>query len=341
MAAAANFGVRHRSSRCRENVSPPGKDNARIGRVRADRPSRLRDRKYPLVSMKVVLPDRPSSSFPTARPASTRRGRSGRGSPSRPCSCARTAPCRICACRSRTAQRIQILTTRDTDDPDALVRPAPLHRAPARGGGAPALPGRQGRDRPADRERLLLRLRVPGADPRGRTSSGSRRRSAGSSRRAASGRVRKSARGSEAALRRGGRAVQGRARRHRRRRDLPLHPGRLHRPLPRPAPAGLEADQGAEADGPRRRVLARRRDEAAADADLRHRVLPQEDLDAYLERLEEARKRDHRRLGPQLDLFHLDEHSPGSPFWHPKGMVIWNVLEDLRRRENAAAATSR
>jgi threonyl-tRNA synthetase len=62
----------------------------------------------------------------------------------------------------------------------------------------------------------------------------------------------------------------------------------------------------------------------------------QEDLDAYLERLEEARRRDHRRLGVQLDLFHFDEHSPGSPFWHPKGMVIWNVLEDIRRRENAA-----
>ena len=60
----------------------------------------------------------------------------------------------------------------------------------------------------------------------------------------------------------------------------------------------------------------------------------QADLDAYLERLEEARRRDHRRLGPQLDLFHLSEHSPGSPFWHPKGMVIWNELEDLRRREN-------
>jgi threonyl-tRNA synthetase len=61
----------------------------------------------------------------------------------------------------------------------------------------------------------------------------------------------------------------------------------------------------------------------------------QEDLDAYLERLEEARKRDHRRVGAQLDLFHFDEHSPGSPFWHPKGMVIWNELEALRRRENA------
>src|SRR5436190_16335727 len=59
------------------------------------------------------------------------------------------------------------------------------------------------------------------------------------------------------------------------------------------------------------------------------------DLDAHLARLEEARKRDHRRLGVQLDLFHLSEQAPGMPFWHPKGMVIWNVLEDLRRRENA------
>jgi threonyl-tRNA synthetase len=61
----------------------------------------------------------------------------------------------------------------------------------------------------------------------------------------------------------------------------------------------------------------------------------QEDLDAYLERLEHARANDHRRLGPQLDLFHLEDASPGSPFWHPKGMTLWNVLEDLRRAENA------
>src|SRR5947207_1729008 len=60
----------------------------------------------------------------------------------------------------------------------------------------------------------------------------------------------------------------------------------------------------------------------------------QADLDAYLERIEEAKRRDHRRLGPQLDLFHLSDVSPGSPFWHPKGMVIWNELEALRRRLN-------
>jgi threonyl-tRNA synthetase len=59
-----------------------------------------------------------------------------------------------------------------------------------------------------------------------------------------------------------------------------------------------------------------------------------QDLQAYLERLEEAKRRDHRALGPQLDLFHLSEHAPGMPFWHPKGMVIWNILEDVRRREN-------
>jgi threonyl-tRNA synthetase len=61
----------------------------------------------------------------------------------------------------------------------------------------------------------------------------------------------------------------------------------------------------------------------------------EEDLKAYLERIEEARARDHRRLGLQLDLYHFDEHSPGSPFWHPKGMMIFNTLEELRRRENA------
>jgi len=59
------------------------------------------------------------------------------------------------------------------------------------------------------------------------------------------------------------------------------------------------------------------------------------DLEEYLHRLEEARRRDHRRLGRELDLVHFDEHSPGSPIWHPNGMAIWNALEALRQRENA------
>jgi threonyl-tRNA synthetase len=59
------------------------------------------------------------------------------------------------------------------------------------------------------------------------------------------------------------------------------------------------------------------------------------DLEEHLHRLEEAKRRDHRRLGKQLDLFDFSELAPGMPFWRPRGMVVWNVLEDLRRRENA------
>ena len=87
------------------------------------------------------------------------------------------------------------------------------------------------------------------------------------------------ARGRTAALPRRERGLQGRARRHGRGPDLALHAGcalrrhHLHRPVPRAAPPGLAPDQGAPADRPRRRVLARRREEHAADADLRHRVL--------------------------------------------------------------------
>jgi threonyl-tRNA synthetase len=61
----------------------------------------------------------------------------------------------------------------------------------------------------------------------------------------------------------------------------------------------------------------------------------QKDLDAYLHRVEEAKRRDHRRLGRELGLFDFSELAPGMPFWQPKGMVVWNALEDLRRRENA------
>jgi threonyl-tRNA synthetase len=59
-----------------------------------------------------------------------------------------------------------------------------------------------------------------------------------------------------------------------------------------------------------------------------------DDLEAHLQRLEEAKRRDHRRLGPQLDLFHFSERSPGSPIWHPKGMAIWQELERIRVSEN-------
>ena len=57
-----------------------------------------------------------------------------------------------------------------------------------------------------------------------------------------------------------------------------------------------------------------------------------DDLQQYLTRLEEAEKRDHRKLGRELDLFHIDEHSPGTVFWHPKGWTVWQEVEQYMRR---------
>jgi threonyl-tRNA synthetase len=57
------------------------------------------------------------------------------------------------------------------------------------------------------------------------------------------------------------------------------------------------------------------------------------DLQAYLTRLEEAEKRDHRRIGRQMDLFHLQEEGKGMVFWHPKGWTLWRALEAYMRRQ--------
>ncbi|MCC7039527.1 MAG: threonine--tRNA ligase [Burkholderiales bacterium] len=57
-----------------------------------------------------------------------------------------------------------------------------------------------------------------------------------------------------------------------------------------------------------------------------------DDLDAYLHRIEEAEKRDHRKLGRQLDLFHTQDEAPGMVFWHPKGWSIWQQVEQYMRR---------
>src|SRR5437016_5411442 len=63
----------------------------------------------------------------------------------------------------------------------------------------------------------------------------------------------------------------------------------------------------------------------------------QVDLDSYLHRLEEAERRDHRRLGREMDLFHFQEDAPGSVFWHPKGWALFQGLENyIRRRQSAA-----
>ena len=56
-----------------------------------------------------------------------------------------------------------------------------------------------------------------------------------------------------------------------------------------------------------------------------------EDLQNHLTQLEEAEKRDHRKLGRELDLFHIDEHAPGLVFWHPKGWSVWQKVEQYMR----------
>ncbi|MBQ9682458.1 MAG: threonine--tRNA ligase [Neisseriaceae bacterium] len=62
-----------------------------------------------------------------------------------------------------------------------------------------------------------------------------------------------------------------------------------------------------------------------------------DDLKAYLYRLEEAEKRDHRKLGKQLDLFHLQDETPGMVFWHPDGWTLWQIIEQHMRKELNAA----
>ncbi|MDO9237471.1 MAG: threonine--tRNA ligase [Aquabacterium sp.] len=57
-----------------------------------------------------------------------------------------------------------------------------------------------------------------------------------------------------------------------------------------------------------------------------------DDLAQYLTRLEEAEKRDHRKLGRELDLFHIDDHAPGVVFWHPKGWTVWQAVEQYMRQ---------
>src|ERR1700680_1865024 len=63
----------------------------------------------------------------------------------------------------------------------------------------------------------------------------------------------------------------------------------------------------------------------------------QEELETYLKQIEEAEKRDHRKLGREMDLFHFQEEAPGSVFWHPKGWTLFQTLENyIRRRQSEA-----
>ena len=203
------------------------------------------------------------------------RARSDRSSPSRRSSCASTAASRICGSRSPTASKIQLLTTRDTSDPDALavLRHSSAHLlAEAVRRLYPGVKVAIGPpiengfyydfDFPEPiREEDLERIQAEIArELEGGSRAGRARRSRATRRASASRRRASRTRSSSSTPPRGTSPCTRRR-------------GGVHRPVPRPAPAGLEADQGAEAHRPRRRVLARRLDEAAADAHLRHRVL--------------------------------------------------------------------
>ena len=287
--------------------------------------------------MKVILPDRPSWNFPTARRASTPRARSGRSSPSRPCSCARTAPCRTCACRSRTAQPIQILTTRDKDDPDALsvLRHSAAHLL------AEAVrrlyPGVKVAIGPPIENGFYYDFEFP--EPI--REEDLERIEAEIKRELEEGRSweREEISADEAKQRFAEEnepykvelvdTAEG---------DISLYTQGDFTDLCRgPHLQNSKPIKALKLTVARRRVLARRRAQHAADADLRHGLL----LAGRPRRAPRAARAGARRAttagsGTQLDLFHFDEHSPGSPFWHPKGMAIFNALEDLRRRENRA-----
>ena len=156
------------------------------------------------------------------------------------------------------------------------------------------------------------------------------------------------ARRGAARVRGGGRAVQGRARGHGRGGHHPLHAvarrrGRVHRPVPRPAPAGLEADQGAQAHRARRRLLARRLRQPAAHAHLRHRLLPaggpRRPPRAARARAP-ARPPPARQRARPLPL--SATHSPGLAVLAPEGHGdLERARGSAAAREPRAAATSR
>ena len=118
-----------------------------------------------------------------------------------------------------------------------------------------------------------------------------------------------------------------------------LQAGRLVRPLPRPAhDLDRQGRHRLQADEGRGRLLARR----FSNREMLSRIYgtafaKQEELDAYLKQIEEAEKRDHRKLGREMDLFHFQEEAPGSVFWHPKGWTLFQALENYIRRRQAAA----
>ena len=186
--------------------------------------------------------------------------------------------------------------------------------------GAVAVARHAGHHRPGDRERLLLRLLPQPAVHAGRPA---RHRKEDEGDRRARQTLHQGnlvARAGQENLPRHGREFQGRAgRRHSGRpADQDLQAGRLVRSLPRPAhDLDRQGRQRLQADEGGRRLLARRFSKNPMLTRIYGTAFAkQEELDAYLKQIEEAEKRDHRRLGREMDLFHFQEEAPGSVFWH-------------------------
>jgi threonyl-tRNA synthetase len=110
-------------------------------------------------------------------------------------------------------------------------------------------------------------------------------------------------------------------------------PGPVVRPLPRPA-HGLDRPVGDAFKLTKVAGAYWRGDSQQSDAvpHLRHRLCQPGGLDAYLHMLEEAEKRDHRRLGREMDLFHFQEEGPGVVFWHAKGWTMFQQMVAYMRR---------
>ena len=226
---------------------------------------------------------------------------------------------------------IAILT--DKSGEQALAADPPRRRARARDGGDGALPGREDLDRPADRGRLLLRLRVPRrrrASPR-RTSRRSKSACARTSRppSRSCARTCRSAQARERFARRAS-GLQGRADRRPRARPPSLHREPLQTvslytngpftDLCRgPHAPSTKTDRRVQAAVGRRRLLARAtRPARCSRASTAPRSSPRPSSSEHLERLEQARARDHRKLGRELGLFTFSELSPGAAFWMPR-----------------------
>lgn len=102
--------------------------------------------------------------------------------------------------------------------------------------------------------------------------------------------------------------------------------------MPRPARAQHALPQGLQADAHLRRLLAWRCQNEQLQRIYGTAWADKKQLDAYILRMEEADKRDHRKIGKAQDLFHLQEEVPGLVFWHPKGWSLWQVVEQYMRK---------